>query len=323
MKQTNRICEILGIRYPIVQGAMSWLTDAKLVAAVSNAGGLGMLGPHAGQTTNPHSNEEVVERMREQIRKVKALTDKPFAMPIVTSYDFSTVPMMIDLVLEEKVPVVLLNGFIEGAIDENTFATLKQAGVKIICRDHRVEIAQKAEACGADIFVTTGFDEGGTVPDKVIGTFSSVSHIVDSVDIPVMVAGGIADVRGVRAALALGAEGVYLGTAFLATTESRMAENVKQMLVDSTADDLHLFRTLPAFYRSIPTPHSAKLVAMSEAGASREEIAKVMNGGVGMRKGMLEGNLDEGYISVGNGVTLIKQIRSVQALIEDLMQDFR
>ena len=322
MMKNNRISQILGIRYPIVQGAMSWMTDAMLVAAVSNAGGLGMLGPHAGQTDNPASSEEVIERMRAEVRKVKKLTDKPFAMPIVTSYDFSTVPMMTEMLIAERVPVVLLNGFIEGAIDENTFATLKNAGIKIICREHTVETARKAQACGADIFVTTGFDEGGTVPDKVIGTFSSVSHIVDSVDIPVMAAGGIADVRGVRAAFALGAEGVYLGTAFLATHESRMADSVKQMLVDSNADDLLLFRTLPAYYRSLPTPLANRLLAMSESGAPREAIAQEMNGGIGMRRGMLEGDLERGYISVGNGINHIKEIRSVKALIDDLMRDF-
>lgn len=322
MTKSNRVARILGIRYPVVQGAMSWMTDARLVAAVSNAGGLGMLGPHAGQVENPTSNEDVVERMRSEIRKVRSMTDKPFGVPVVTSYDFSSVPMMTEMLIAEQVPVVLLNGFIDGAIDETTFATFKNAGIRIICREHTVETARKAQACGADIFVTTGFDEGGTVPDKVIGTFSSISHIVDSVDIPVMAAGGIADVRGVRAAFALGAEGVYIGTAFLATRESRMADKVKQMLVESNADDLLLFRTLPAFYRSLPTPLSRKLYDMSESGASREEIAQVMTGGLGMRRGMLEGDLERGYISVGNGITHIKEVRSVKALIDDLMQDF-
>ena len=318
----SRIPEILGIKYPIVQGAMSWMTDARLVAAVSNAGGLGMLGPHAGQTTNPSSNEEVVERMRAEIRKVKSLTDKPFAMPIVTSYDLSTVPMMLDLLIKEQVPVVLLNGFIEGAIDEKVFETLKKAGIKIILRDHNLQVALKAQECGADIFVTTGFDEGGTVPDKVIGTFSATTHIAQALDIPVMVAGGIADVNGVRASFALGAEGVYAGTLFLATEESRMAENVKQMLIRSTADDLLLFRTLPAYYRSLPTKLAHTLVEMDNAGASRQDIAKVMNGGVGMRAGMLEGDLENGYISLGNGITLINEIRPVKEVINDLMRDF-
>ncbi|OOS02289.1 enoyl-[acyl-carrier protein] reductase II [Moraxella cuniculi DSM 21768] len=324
MKQTNRICEILGTRYPIIQAPMSWLTDARFVAAVSNAGGLGFLAPHAGQTTNPCSNEEVLARLQEQIRKVKALTDKPFGVPVVLSYDLAMIEPISDLLIAEQVPVALINYF-EGYDFEPIIAKLKNAGLKILFRplNPTLENARFAEKVGADIFISTGFDEGGTLPTQQIGSFSVVSHIVDEISIPVMLAGGIADVRGVRAALALGAEGVYVGTAFLATVENRMADNVKQLLVSTTANDLHIYRTNPAYYRSIPTALSTQLVAMDAQGASRDEIEKASKFGTGMRLGMLEGNLDEGYISVGNGVTLIKEIRSVQALIDDLMQDFR
>ncbi|VEG13251.1 NAD(P)H-dependent flavin oxidoreductase [Moraxella cuniculi] len=324
MKQTNRICDILGIDYPIIQAPMSWLTDARFVAAVSNAGGLGFLAPHAGQTTNPRSNEEVLARLQEQIRKVKALTDKPFGVPVVLSYDLAMIEPISDLLIAEQVPVALINYF-EGYDFEPVIAKLKNAGLKILFRplNPTLENARFAEKVGADIFISTGFDEGGTLPTQQIGSFSVVSHIVDEINIPVMLAGGIADVRGVRAALALGAEGVYVGTAFLATVENRMADNVKQLLVSTTANDLHIYRTNPAYYRSIPTALSTQLVAMDAQGASRDEIEKASKFGTGMRLGMLEGNLDEGYISVGNGVTLIKEIRSVQALIDDLMQDFR
>ncbi|ASK26638.1 hypothetical protein BG910_01775 [Neisseria chenwenguii] len=136
-------------------------------------------------------------------------------------------------------------------------------------------------------------------------------------------AGGVADVRGVRAAFALGAEGVWVGTAFLATTESRMADNVKELLVKMTANDLHIYRTNPAYYRSVPTALSARLVAMDAQGVSRDEIEKASKAGTGMCLGMLEGDLENGYISVGNGVSLIKEIRPVKALIDDLMQDFK
>lgn len=127
---SNRITQILNIKHPIVQAPMSWLTDARLVVAVANAGGLGFLAPHAGQTTNPNSNEEVIERMRAEIRKVKALTDKPFGVPFILSYDFSLIPHMVNLFIEEKVPVVLDNGL----LDADIYAKFKQAGIKIICR---------------------------------------------------------------------------------------------------------------------------------------------------------------------------------------------
>ncbi len=320
MKLQSRIPEILGIRYPVVQGAMSWMTDAAFVAAVSNAGGLGMLGPHAGQTANPTSNEEVIERMRAEIRKVKSLTGKPFAVPVMISENPALIVPMRDLIIEERVPVVLINV----VLDTDLFRAFKDAGIKIIYRalNPTVESAREAERLGADVVVATGFDEGGTLPGKEIGTFAVTTHIAQAVGIPVMSAGGIADLAGVRACFALGAEGVYIGTAFLATHENRMAANVKQMLVDCSADDLLLFRTNPAYYRSLPTELAKKMYEISENGGSRNETAKLMQGTVGMRKGMLEGDLAGGYISVGNGITQIKEIRSVQALIDDLMQDF-
>lgn len=317
---SNRITKLLNIKYPIIQAPMNWLTDAKQVAAVGEAGGLGFLGPNAGQWENATSMTEIIHRMRNEIGKVKRLTDKPFGVPLIVSYDLSAIDDMAQMLIEEKVPVVLINDL----LDEKAFAILKQAGIKIIYRPitPTIENAKQAQSLGADIFVTTGFDEGGSVPTQVIGSFSVVSHIVDALDIPVMLAGGIADVRGVRAAFALGAEGVYVGTLFLATEESRAADKIKQMIVQSNANDLHLFRTNPAYYRSLPTTLSHQLIVLDEQGASRETLERAMKGGYGMRLGMLEGNTEEGYISVGNGISLINTIRPVKQVIDDLMQDF-
>jgi enoyl-[acyl-carrier protein] reductase II len=315
----SRIPSILGIKYPIVQGAMSWLTDARLVAAVSEAGGLGMLGPHAGQTTNPTSNEEVIERLRAEIHHVKALTDKPFGLPVMISGNPDMIPLVTALLLEEQVPVILING-----VDADLFATFKAAGRKILCRplDVTPENAREAERLGADVIIATGFDEGGTLPSKTVGTFSITSQIAHAVSIPVMAAGGITDVAGVRSVFALGAEGVYAGTLFLATEESRMADNVKTMVVESTADNLLMFRSALSFYRSLPTPFVHKLVEMDKAGVSTAEITNVLVSSQGMRVGMVEGNLEEGYLSFGNGITYINEIRSVKTVIEDVMRDF-
>ena len=323
MNKTNRIAEILGITYPIIQGAMSWVTNAELVAAVSNAGGLGMLGPHAGQKTNPKSFQEITDRVRNEIRKVKRLTNRPFAVPVMLSNDLSTVDKIADLLIEENINVVLING-IDNFDFEPLIKKFKDNDIKIIYRalNPSIENAKYAEEIGADILVATGFDEGGTVPDKVIGTFSIIPMIADVVSIPVMAAGGIADVRGVRASFALGAEGVFAGTVFIATTENPAAENVKQLLVDHSASDLLLFKTNPAYYRSIPTPYSRELLAMDERGQTRDEIANKMYGEQGLKVGMLDGDLEKGYITVGNGVSYIKSIRSVKEVIEDLMQDF-
>lgn len=319
----NRVTEILGIKYPIVQGAMSWVTNAELVAAVSNAGGLGILGPHAGNNTNPTSFEEIFERLKAEIRKVKALTDKPFGVPVFLSYDLTTADAIGDLLIAEDVKVVLLNGM-EGFDYEPLVNKFKRNNIKTIFRSltPSIENALYAEKIGVDILVATGFDEGGTVPEKMIGTFSIVPMIADAVNIPVMAAGGIADARGVRASFALGAEGVFAGTVFIATKENPAANNVKQLIVDHTASDLLIFKTNPAYYRSIPTPYSHELLAMDESGKTRDEIANKMYGEQGLKVGMLDGNLEEGYITVGNGLTYINNIRSVKEVIEDLMQDF-
>ncbi|MFD1244259.1 NAD(P)H-dependent flavin oxidoreductase [Paralysiella testudinis] len=319
----NRITKILGIRYPIVQGPMSWLTDARFVAAVSNAGGLGILGPHAGLMKSAKTRHDIIEAMRNEIRKTKALTDKPFSMPVIVSHDFSLIGDMVDLIIEEALPIAFING-IDGFDYAPMMAKFKAAGVKILFRSATPTVgnARHAEQLGVDVLVATGFDEGGTVPERVIGTFSIVPQIVDAVDIPVMAAGGIADVRGVRASFALGAEGVFAGSVFLPTIENRTAENVKQMIVNSSAQDLLLYRTQPAYYRSLPTALAHKLVEMDAQGASRDELLAASKGGYGMRVAMLEGRVDEGYISVGNGISYIHEIRSVKDVVEDLMQDF-
>ncbi|MGQ8820773.1 NAD(P)H-dependent flavin oxidoreductase [Bibersteinia trehalosi] len=313
----NRITQILNIKHPIVQAPMSWLTDAKLVAAVAEAGGLGFLAPHAGQNTNPSSNQEVLDRMRMEIRKVKALTDKPFGVPFIVSYDFSLIEPMVELFIEEQVPVVLDNGL----LDEAIYQKFKQAGTKIICRLPNPNLADalKAQELGADILVLTGFDEGGTLPAKENGSFSVLAEYVGKVDLPLMLAGGIADKRTVQAALNLGAEGVWVGTAFITTEECRASENVKNWIVRANANDLLLFRTEPHYYRSLPTELAKKCFEMSENGATRAEIAKVMNAGTGMRLGMLEGDFENGYVSVGNGISAINKVQSVKGLIEELM----
>lgn len=296
---------------------MSWLTDAHLVVSVARSGGLGFLAPHAGQTTNPHSNEEVLSRLRAEIRKVKALTDRPFGVPFLLSYDLSLVTPVVDLLIEEAVPVVLDNGY----LDESIYKKLKQAGIKIVCRlaNPNLQDAIKAQELGADILVLTGFDEGGTLPMKEVGSFSVLAEFVGKIDLPIMLAGGIADRATAQAAFALGAEGVWVGTAFIATTECRAHSAVKEWIVEACANDLLLFRTVPHYYRSLPTELAKVCFQMSERGESREDIAKVMNGGTGMRKGMLEGDFHGGYVSVGNGITNIHRIRSVAEVIQELV----
>ncbi|WP_049854091.1 NAD(P)H-dependent flavin oxidoreductase [Dickeya fangzhongdai] len=322
--QKNRICQILGIEKPVIQGPLSWLTDARLVAAVSNAGGLGVLGPNAGLTaeTAVSTPEETAEKMREEIRKTKALTEKPFGVNLIPmpENDVWTLPIL-QVIKEEGVRVVVYTGYSEGSIIPRLFDELKDAGISIIYRDINPspENTRLAEAAGADIIVATGFDEGGTLPGKALGTFSIVPLIADAVQhVPVLAAGGITDSRTARAAHALGASGVFAGSVFISTEESRVPQSVKDKIVDSDGLDMLLFRTLPDYYRSLPGKLAEKLVQMDKAGASNEELGKTMGGLRGLRLGMLEGNTDEGYISLGTGIGAIRGVKSVADVVNEL-----
>lgn len=329
----NRVASILKIKYPFIQGAMSWLTDAKFVAAVSNAGGLGILGPNAGQHTVTTSAEETAERMRQQIKQTQELTDKPFAVTLIVAGGDTSIftKKILDVVIAEHVPAVLLNslGGVSSdtyGVDPATMKTLKAHGIKTVVRSLQPSIkdAQAVEAQGADIYVATGFDEGGTMPGGEIGSFAIMPMIADAVKIPVLLAGGIADRRTVNAAFALGAQGVYVGSRLIPTVENPAAQNVKQLIVDSTAEDLALFRTLPDYYRSLPTKLVDQLIKNDQtlpAPEAKQINAKLMGGTSGMRLGMLEGDFDHGYVSVGTGISMIHAIEPVQTVIQDLMQD--
>ena len=322
----NRVCQILKIEKPVIQGPLFWLTDAKLVAAVSEAGGLGVLGPHAGQNSLPKDDVEKAERMREEIRKVKKLTSKPFGINIFHSGQNPDIQVQLleKVIYEEKVPVAVVVP-IGPDVSEDIITDLKAHGVTVVFRHISItpELARKAEKAGADIIVATGMDEGGTLPNHNIGTFSIVPLIVDSVKIPVMAAGGITDRRTFNAAFALGAEGVFCGTLFLASKEARTAQNVKEMMLKANATDIDFFRTLPYYYRSIPTPLSQRLVKMDKELKTREDIYNEMHPMRSMKFGMLDGKIDEGFITVGLGISMIHSIRTCKEIIDDITQDFK
>jgi enoyl-[acyl-carrier protein] reductase II len=320
----NRVCQILGIEKPVIQGPLSWLTDARLVAAVSNAGGLGVLGPNAGLTaeTAVSTPEETAEKMRAEIRKTKKLTEKPFGVNLIPTPENDVwTPPILQVIKEEGVRAVVYTGYGEGAVIPALFDELKAAGIVVIYRDISPppENTRLAEAAGADIIVATGFDEGGTLPGSALGTFSIAPLIADAVtNIPVMAAGGITDSRTAEAAHALGAEGVFASSVFIGTEESRVPKSVKDKIVDANGLDLLLYRTLPHYYRSLPGKLSKTLVSMDKAGSSNEELGNAMGGLRGLRIGMLEGNTDEGYISLGTGIGNIRSIKSVADVVNEL-----
>lgn len=318
---TNRVCEILKIEKPIIQGPFSWLTNADFVAAISKAGGLGVLGFNAGQTESIKTVEETKEKMREEIKKVRLITDRPIGLNIAPSSNPDTDPFtgtMLELMVEEHVPVAIMVGELVPIWVER----FHEHDIKVVFRaaNPTVKNTQEAVDAGVDIIVATGFDEGGTVPEKVIGTFSIVPMIVDATKgkVPVMAAGGIVDERTAKAAYALGAEGLFVGTAFLLSKESILAENIKQLVIESDATDLLMYRTIPAYYRSLPGELPNKLLEMSDNGASKEEIFETQLAYIGMRNGMLFGDLSKGFASFGLGISMINQIDSVAVIMDRL-----
>ena len=324
--EKNRVCEILNIKYPIVQAAMAWLTDAKLVSAVSNAGGMGVLAANAGYNTLTTDPVETAERMRKVIRQTRELTDKPFAINIQLMPEGAPdpfTPEILKVVYEEDVKYILALGM--SPLNEKMMKEFKDRGRIIIYRDldPTVEGAKKAEACGADIIIATGFDEGGGIPARQISAMSMIPMIADAVSVPVLGAGGIVDVRGVRAAFALGAEGVYMGTRFVASTECPASDVCKQDVINSTADDLVIFRGLPNYWRSTRHKLAMELLKMSDEGVPAAEINKKMGSAGSIRIGMLNGDLDNGINSLNTAIDLIKEVKSCAEIIDEVMVDFK
>lgn len=318
----NRVTEILGSEKPIIQAPMDWITDAKLVAAVNAAGGFGFLAPNAGQTTNAKSPAEAVSRMKDEIEQTKALTNRPFGLCVLPGdpqTDQFTAPM-VDLAIEEGVKAI---AYVGDRLIPELFAKIKDNGLILIYRalnNPSVEQFKTAAAMGADMVVVTGFDHGGDLPYKSISTLELIPQVVDAVDIPVLADGGIADRRTVNAVFALGAEGVYCGTVFIASNECPANKTIKNFIVSNNADSLVLFRGAPSpYYRSIPTTLALKLQQMSRQGAANEEIGKLMRGAV--RNALVDGDMENGLATLGNGISNIHAIRPVKEIIDDLTHD--
>lgn len=226
----TRLTELLGIKYPIVEASMAWITDADMAAAVSNAGGLGTIGPNAGMETVTTDVLQTGERLREQIRKCREMTDRPFAVNFVVGvvgWDRDYSDRCVEIGIAEEVPVAIVS---QGSPQVYT-KRLKEAGMKVIHVCSTVRHVEKAEAEGVDAVVVSGTEGGGHSGFDQVTTFCLVPQAVDAVTIPVIAGGGIADARGLVGALALGAEGIYMGTRFMATKECPAHPNVKQAVL--------------------------------------------------------------------------------------------
>jgi len=230
------ITKLLGIEHPIILAAMAWVTNAEMVAAISHAGGLGTLGPNAGATVVTRGVEETAERMREQIRKVRTLTDRPFAINFVVGvdgFDRAYSDRCAQVGIEERIPIAIVS---QGNPDVYT-ERLKKAGIKVVHVCATVRHAVKAEEAGVDAVVASGTEGGGHSGFDQNTTFCLIPQVVDAVRIPVIAGGGVADGRQLVAALALGASAVYVGTRFIATTECPAHQDYKDAIVQAGDGD--------------------------------------------------------------------------------------
>lgn len=310
---------ILGTEFPLIQAPMNWVTDAKLVAAVNNAGGLGVLGTNAGQTTISSDPIEVKKRMKIEIEKTSELTTKPFGINILT-------PNRNQRIQEAPFTKVLLDSAFESGIHyfvvvgyahQEIFNLIKQHNGFIIFRPltPTVKEAILGEQLGADIIVATGHDEGGVLPNNELGTFTIIPEITDVVSIPVFAAGGINDRRTVKAAIALGAKGVYIGTRFLASKEAPVSQNVKELIVKSQSADTIM---VSGNQRAIATKRAQELADFYQNNNDTNASNALISKDGGLRSAMRLGNLNKGIITVNNGLGTIKSIDSVKEIISDL-----
>ena len=311
MKHT-RLCELLGIDYPIIQGGMVWIASAELAAAVSNAGGLGLISPNAGMSRNG----DQVENLKKQIEIAKGLTSKPFGvnLPILNN---PQIEALVDAVIKARVKVVVTAAG-NPALYTSRF---KEAGTKVLHLVAAVRHAQSAEKRGVDAVIAEGYEAGGHNGLDELTTLTLVPQVVDAVAIPVVAAGGIADARGVVAALALGAEGVQMGTRFVATRECGAHQNFKDAIVKASDTDTAITGRKLGPTRILKNEIAAKLLDMEATGASAEELLAFI-GSSRSRTGQFEGDLANGEAYCGSIAGMIKEIKSVAEIIRNIVDDY-
>jgi len=296
----TQITQLLGIQYPIFQGGMAWIAESTLAAAVSNAGGLGII---AGGSAP-------IDYLREQIRRCKELTDKPFGVNIMLMSP--NAEELAKLVIEEKVPVVTTGAGNPGKY----MAAWKEAGVKVIPVVPSVALAVRMERAGADAVIAEGTESGGHIGENT--TMCLVPQVVDAVKIPVIAAGGIADGRGVAASFMLGAQGVQVGTRFLAAQECQIHPTYKELVVKAKdTDSIVTGRYTGHPCRNVRTKFTKKLASGEKDGSlTPDEFEQLTLGS--LRKAVQEGNLEEGSFLCGAIAGMIKDVKPAKEIIEEM-----
>jgi enoyl-[acyl-carrier protein] reductase II len=306
MEFSNRITNLFGIRYPIIQAGMVWASGWRLASAVCNAGGLGLIG----------SGSMYPDLLREQIRKCKKATNHPLGVNIPLMYP--DIQKHIDIVIEEKVPIV----FTSAGNPATWTGVLKEKGIKVVHVVSSSRFARKAAEAGCDAVVAEGFEAGGHNGREETTSMVLIPAVVDAVQIPVIAAGGIATGRQMFAAMALGASAVQIGTRFVMSVEASSHPEFKNFIMKAGEGDTKLVMKSLMPVRLLKNPFFNQVEAAERAGASKESLQELLGKGRA-KKGMLDGDLNEGELEIGQVSALIRDILPAADIIENLWFEFR
>lgn len=300
----NSISSLFGIKYPIVQGGMIWVSGWKLASAVSNAGGLGLIG----------SGSMYPDVLRDHIQKCKKATDKPFGVNVPMLYP--QIEEIMDIIVEEGVKIV----FTSAGNPKTWTQFLKEKGITVVHVVSSVKFAQKAEAAGVDAVVCEGFEAGGHNGREETTTFTLIPMVKENVSIPVIAAGGIASGRGMLAAMVLGADGVQIGSRFAATIESSAHDNFKDTIIKVKDGDTHLTLKELAPVRLVRNHFYNQVQELYTKNPSIEEIKELL-GRARAKKGMFEGDLENGELEIGQIAGLIHKIKPAKQVVDEIIAE--
>ncbi|MDD7137742.1 MAG: nitronate monooxygenase [Sodaliphilus sp.] len=301
----NRITELFGIQYPVIAGGMVWCSGWRLAAAVSNAGGLGLLG--AG-SMHP-------ETLIEHIDKMNAATDKPWGINIPLMYP--EIDRLIEIIIEKGVKIV----FTSAGSPKKYTARFHEAGIKVAHVVSSSKFAKKCEEAGVDAVVAEGFEAGGHNGREETTTLALIPQVRDAISLPLIAAGGIGSGKAMLAAMALGAEGVQIGTLFAVSEESSASDAFKQLCVDLGEDGTMLALKKISPTRLIKNELFAKIAEAESRGAEADELRELL-GRAASKRGIFEGDLENGELEIGQIASTIKEVKPVAQIMHELITDF-
>ncbi len=301
----NRITELFGIQYPVIAGGMVWCSGWRLAAAVSNAGGLGLLG--AG-SMHP-------ETLIEHIDKMNAATDKPWGINIPLMYP--EIERLIEIIIEKGVKIV----FTSAGSPKKYTARFHEAGIKVAHVVSSSKFAKKCEEAGVDAVVAEGFEAGGHNGREETTTLALIPQVREAISLPLIAAGGIGSGKAMLAAMALGAEGVQIGTLFAVSEESSASDAFKQLCVDLGEDGTMLALKKISPTRLIKNELFAKIAEAESRGAEADELRELL-GRAASKRGIFEGDLEHGELEIGQIASTIKEVKPVAQIMHELITDF-